>query len=607
MRSQLAAGSLLVAVLLSSPPVSGETPIRRLLRRVPLRIDTAEWHGGDARLVATGRAPIRSQVTLTRVADGSALAAVTVDDSGTWQVAVANPWPVPCRIRAQVPASGETDERDVAAAPADCDVVSPPPTGSHAGRFTTYEGPRTCLVCHLTQARDMHGSVHYQWLGDASEAAGLSTSLAGKLGAINDFCIYPDINWIGKLTDTAGQRVDGGCARCHAGLGARPEAQPSQEQIENIDCLICHSPAYKRKVESVNGTFRFIPDEAAMGVPILNAAVDIHLPGKDTCLDCHTKAGGGDNYKRGDLEEAHRDATASFDVHMAPLSAGGAGLDCLDCHTTVGHRIAGRGVDLRERDLPDAVACTNCHPQQPHGSSTLDRHTARVACTTCHIPEFAKIAPTDMERDWSLPGVVDPNTKLYEPHMLKASHVQPEYRFFNGRSEFYEFGTRAVPGSSGRVLMAGPLGSIQDAGARIIPVKHHLGRQPQDPTSGRLLPLKIGVFFSTGDVSAAVAQGAAAVGWPYEGHQFAATERFMGLFHEVAPASQALQCATCHDQNRLDWAALGYTPLTTRNGKPLCRSCHGDKGTPTFYKLHDKHVRDKRLDCASCHTFRKAA
>lgn len=598
----------LLVTAFSGAAAIARPPVRTLQRPIPLSISQATWKISDARLEAAGTAPVRSTVTLSRAVDGVALATVKADTRGTWEVAVSNPTPVPCRIRVQVVGTTESVERVVDDAPADCDVVNPPLTGSHVGRFTSFEGTRTCLGCHPTKAQQMHASVHYQWRGDASEAAGLSTTLAGKLGGINDFCVYPDINWIGKLTNTEGRQVDGGCARCHVGLGAKPEEQPSQAQLENIDCLICHSPVYKRKVESINGTFRFVPDEAAMGVPILNAAVDIRLPSTNTCLNCHSKAGGGNNYKRGDLEEAHRNPTAAFDVHLAPPSAGGAGLACLDCHTTAGHRIAGRGVDLRERDLEDRVACTNCHPPQPHGSSTLNRHTARVACSTCHIPEFAKAAATDMERDWSQPGEVDPTSKLFEPHMLKASHVPPEYRFFNGRSWFYEFGSRAVPQPNGRVLMAGPLGSVQEPGAKIIPVKHHLGRQPQDPVTGRLLPLKIGVFFSTGNVDAAVAQGAAAVGWPYSGHQFADTERYMGIFHEVAPASQALQCSTCHDQNRLDWAALGYTPLATRNGKPLCQSCHGKEDEQlTFYKLHDKHVRDKRLDCSNCHTFTKAS
>ena len=86
----------------------------------------------------------------------------------------------------------------------------------------------------------------------------------------------------------------------------------------------------------------------------------------------------------------------------------------------------------------------------------------------------------------------------------------------------------------------------------------------------RLLPLKIGKFFETGVIDEAVALGAAAVGWDYSGHTFADTERYMGLFHEVAPQEDALNCSSCHNGGtRLDFAALGYTPKETRNGKRL--------------------------------------
>lgn len=59
---------------------------------------------------------------------------------------------------------------------------------------------------------------------------GLKSSEAGKLGGINDFCIYPDINWIGKLTNVDGVQVDGGCAKCHVGLGAKPTAAPTNQE-----------------------------------------------------------------------------------------------------------------------------------------------------------------------------------------------------------------------------------------------------------------------------------------------------------------------------------------------------------------------------------------
>jgi hypothetical protein len=154
--------------------------------------------------------------------------------------------------------------------------------------------------------------------------------------------------------------------------------------------------------------------------------------------------------------------------------------------------------------------------------------------------------------------------------------------------------------------MAGPLGSVTEPGSKIQAMKAHRGVQPIDAATKRLLPLKIGIFFQTGDIATSVAQGAAEVGWPYNGYEFAETERFMGLFHEVAPHDQAVPCASCHDGNRMDFAALGYTPKTTRNGKPLCSSCHGAK-TASFYALHDKHVDDKGINCIECHSFPKAS
>jgi hypothetical protein len=434
------------------------------------------------------------------------------------------------------------------------------------------------------------------------------------MGGINDFCIYPDINWLGKLKaadpNNPGQvlqnvDLDGGCARCHTGLGKRPSPTVSQDQLENIDCLICHSPTYKRKVELVNGVFALVPDPAKMTVSLLQAAVDLRLPGKDACLNCHTRAGGGDNFKRGDISEAHRNATTALDVHMAPSSQGGAGLECTGCHTTTAHRMAGRGVDMRQRDSEQLLECSTCHSNMPHDSSRLNSHTARVACNVCHVPTFAKGAPTDMRRDWSKPAVYSEVNRLMEPYMEMASNVTPVYKFFNGRSRFYGFGSAAVPQANGKVLMAGPLGSRTDPGAKITAMKWHTGRQPIDPVTGRLLPLKIGIFFQTGDLPTSVVQGAAGVNWTLSnGYGFAETERFMGLYHEVAPASQALACASCHGGNRLNFAELGYTPRTTLNGRPLCASCHSAKsGNFTF--IHEKHVTDKKLDCSNCHTFSK--
>jgi hypothetical protein len=136
-------------------------------------------------------------------------------------------------------------------------------------------------------------------------------------------------------------------------------------------------------------------------------------------------------------------------------------------------------------------------------------------------------------------------------------------------------------------------------------MKRHEGRQPIDPITRWLLPLKIGVFFQRNDIAGAISQGVAAMGWAPNGHAFAETERYMGVYHEVAPKEQALGCSSCHGGTRMDFAALGYTPLASRNGQPLCSSCHSAK-TGTFTRIHEKHVTDKNYDCSTCHTFRKA-
>ena len=597
-----------------------------------LSITRVEWRAGDDLLIVAGDgAGRRERVTVKDADRGLTLGSVRASRNGSWYFQGRHPDAIPCTILAegrdgQTAESGHTDtppEVCTVTSP-EPPVVNPPEPGtspdlpvsvpaeplqvSHRGRILSFDGTRTCLQCHKNKAREVHASVHYRWKGDASETLGLSSTEAGKLGGINDFCIYPDINWIGKLINSDGIEVDGGCAKCHVGLGAKPTADATESQLENIDCLVCHSDQYRRTVASVNGEFRFVPDTANM----TSTTLDINLPTNDTCLNCHTKAGGGNNFKRGDIEEAHRNPTRSFDVHMASRSDGGAGLRCLDCHAAASHRIAGRGTDLRPRDLPDPVNCSMCHTETPHDDSKLDKHTARVNCTVCHIPTFAKVAPTDMNREWDKPGVLVESTGLYEPYHDKRSNVVPEYRFFNGTSYFYQFGDPAKPGENGRVVMSAPMGRIEELGAKIFAFKRHLATQPADPVSGALLPLKIGKFFESGDIEDAVKMGAIAVNGVYIGHAFVKTERYMGLFHEVAPKEQALNCSSCHDGgDRIDFAALGYTPKTTRNGRPLCASCHEDESgewsqREFFTKVHSKHVADKKLDCSACHDFSAA-
>lgn len=574
-----------------------------------LEVGKVEWKEGKNLLEVKGRGIPYSIIIIKDASTGTGIAQGRSDKKGYFTIRKEIN-PPPCAFIVE---SGKLSVKTgyTEGAPTACNEGGGSAAGSHWKRIKSFAGTATCLSCHMKEGLEIHSSVHYQWAGDTRYAVGFGAYGGDKMGGINDFCIYPDINWLGKLTNVKGSQVDAGCAKCHVGLGEKPSADPNLAQLENIDCLVCHSDAYRRRLELVGGKWKFVADESSMKVSLLEAAQSVQKPSSASCLNCHTKAGGGNNFKRGDIEEAHRNPTAALDVHMAPKAQGGAGLSCLDCHGGDGHFIKGRGTDLKAVDSDRALTCSTCHGATPHQSARINDHTEKVNCTVCHIPQFAKVAATDMFRDWSAPGVLVQETGLFEPAHTKGLNVTPVYRFFNGYSKFYKFGDPAQLGPNGRVIMSAPVGDVSDPASKIYAFKYHKAKQPIDPETKRLLPLKIGKFFETGKIDEAVSLGAQAVGWQYNGHAYADTERYMGLFHEVAPKGAALSCSSCHvSSGRIGFKELGYELRADRNGKPLCESCHSSgkasgwgMGSLTgFEKYHSKHVTDKKISCGQCHT-----
>lgn len=142
---------------------------------------------------------------------------------------------------------------------------------------------------------------------------------------------------------------------------------------------------------------------------------------------------------------------------------------------------------------------------------------------------------------------------------------------------------------------------------KLYPFKLHTAMLPQDPLSGALIPAKAGILFQTGDINLAILTGATDSRLSLtSGYTYLETTRWMGIYHEMPPAEQALTCAECHEAtDRIDFAALGYSPLESRNGQPLCQSCHTGAGLQTFYQIHDQHVDGEGLACAECHTFNR--
>ena len=196
---------------------------------------------------------------------------------------------------------------------------------------------------------------------------------------------------------------------------------------------------------------------------------------------CHARSGGGDNFKRGDIEMASLLPTRAFDVHMG---TDGQNFDCITCHspTDIGSlaaawiyspRITRRSGSLRE--LPHG------HPHAEDdarlstamaGRSTVQRATSR-ASPKCRDRHVSRLVAASVITD----------ARFYEPWIQFATNDVPEYKWWNGTSTFYEFGTPAVPAANGRVGMAMPNGYINDVPSRIYPMKHHLGNQPVDPVT----------------------------------------------------------------------------------------------------------------------------
>lgn len=411
----------------------------------------------------------------------------------------------------------------------------PKPGGSGHHGVTTYEGSATCKKCHSKKVQEVLNAEHYQW--------------AGKLGKINDFCTYPDINWLQQITvkapDGTSKTTVTGCASCHVSYGEftpPPLGGPMPVQEDRIDCLVCHSDAYKRVGTLVNGKPALIMDPSLNPATVLAAIKK--TPSAQACLNCHARAGGGNAVKQGDLELAMANPAFDLDVHLAGTAVGGAGLTCVSCHTVSAHQVAGKGNDLRVAEGSGMKTCTTCHGTAPHGSGNLNKHYSRdkqpLDCTVCHIPSYARGLPTETRRDFSL-AEFDAAAGRWEAHRTLGEDLLPVWRTWNGTSFFYHLGT-AISGDT--LTLAGP-----NAGTRLYPFKVHTARMAVDQAS-RLIPLKSAPLWSTGDLNLARVQGELEVFGDNLGSvRFVETTRYFGLYHQVAPKDQAKQvCARCHNK-----------------------------------------------------------
>jgi hypothetical protein len=430
---------------------------------------------------------------------------------------------------------------------------------SHQKYFEHYEGTTTCLKCHQADAETFFHSQHYQWTGVTPAIVNANGTRLGKLNTINEFCTSPVPVWIGITKNSRGEILAQGCSKCHAGLGLLPSSEMTQEQLENIDCLICHASGYNRTlVENEDGSFEWKPILWKNQGGLDSVSKRITMPKRTSCLRCHAGSGGGPNFKRGDIEYALSNTDREFDVHMGK---DGADMACMDCHAGASHRIRGRGVDLMGSDSADQLRCADgaCHEAAPHRKELLNRHSQRVDCTVCHIPVFAKEDKTDMVRDWSTPAYSEEKDK-HMPTFTFGSNVEPEIAWYNGTVKAELPGVPVTQRDDGVIEMVVPQGSLEDPDAKLYAFKIHRGKMPVATDSRWMLPINVEEFFANGDIDHAVRE-AAHVLYGIEGfeYEWLEVERYMGIFHEVQPADNALRCLDCHGPDgRLDWTGLGY-------------------------------------------------
>jgi len=408
-----------------------------------------------------------------------------------------------------------------------------------------------CLTCHTERDKEVMATSHWNW-SRMEEIEGKGIVPLGKKNILNNFCI-----------GVAGS--EGTCTRCHIGYGWKDTTFNFNDPL-NIDCLVCHDNS---------GTYE--KEKAAAGYPKADlnlslVAQNVGTPTKENCGVCHFWGGGGNNVKHGDLEKALLDCSREVDVHM---TLDGENMNCVDCHVTENHQMAGKLYALSSENINRAT-CEYCHTGEPHNDAILNQHNIRVACQTCHIPVYAKVNGTKMIWDWSTAGSLhDDGSEKHEydadgnhnylsikGNFVYDDHVIPEYFWFNGIAN-HQLTTDPI--DTIPVQMNALDGAYRDKGryqktnrpSKIWPVKVHRGRQIYDKVNNTLIQPKLwdtekgkGAYWLDFDWNLAAEKGMEYIGQEYSGeYGFVETEMYWPLNHMVAPASQSLKCVDCHTRH----------------------------------------------------------
>ncbi len=431
------------------------------------------------------------------------------------------------------------------------------------------EVTKACLTCHTEAAKQIQKTQHWTW-----EFLNPDTKQTlGKKHIINNFCTAVESN----------QKF---CTACHIGYGWEDQKFDFAKQ-ENVDCLVCHeSTGTYRKIPGLSGhppykDMEFPPHSGKIvkAPDLAKVAQSVGKTSRANCGACHFYGGGGDAVKHGDLDSTLKNPGKYLDIHMDKK---GLNFSCGTCHMTSGHQVPGSRYAPTAADIKDAAphlrgkmvttnpsTCQACHGAKPHPEkmSRLNDHTDKIACQTCHIPEYARGQPTKMSWDWSTAGKLTPEGKPFKVqgsdghdsydskkgNFTWESHVIPEYIWFNGKVDYTLSDTKLDPT---KVVQINRFeGSPNDGKSLIWPVKVFHGQQPYDTVNKTLIvPHTFGAdesaYWTNFDWDKSLAEGMKVAGIPFSGkYGFVKTEMSWPITHMVAPKADALSCAQCHSKH----------------------------------------------------------
>jgi octaheme c-type cytochrome (tetrathionate reductase family) len=447
------------------------------------------------------------------------------------------------------------------------------------------EVTEACLECHTEASKQIHKTTHWTWAFKNP----ITGQELGKKNIINNFCV---------ATATNLPR----CTSCHIGYGWKDDKFDFASE-KSVDCLICHDTTGTYKKFPVGAGHPAYEDKKFMGKPfkavnLPKVAQSVGQPSRKNCGTCHFMSGGGDAVKHGDLDSTMFNPDRSLDVHM---DAKGLNFACTTCHTAGSHDVTGsryvtKAVDRVGIDVPghtddSRATCESCHGLTPHPETNhpkLNDHTDKVACTTCHVPEFARGGKkTKMWWDWSTAGKMKEKGKLLVKkneagdvvyHTLKGSFkwegdVVPEYYWYDGRIDYTLMGQKID--DTDVVNINSISGKYGDPDSRIWPFKVMRGKQPYDKKNKILaLPHLFGkdknAFWGNFDWNKAIAAGMQSRNnMEYSGeYGFVETRYYWPILHMVAPKEDAVACNQCHTTENGRLATLSGFYMPGRDSYP---------------------------------------